>query len=593
MLLPDTTGPHMKRLPRCVTLLLCCIGLSACQHGALPAETTDNTSSSETVVQERAFNSESLHTLLIGEMALHRRQYPLALKAYTEEAQASRDLGVTARASEIAAALNHPAATLQSARLWSELEPDNPRPHALAGHVLLQQQRLPEALEYLLTSYRLGGESRLAAVAAQANPAIRARLRAQLDEALPRDADNPDLLLADALLRSQDKQYPAALRSVRAALIHIPNDLRAINLEARILLALQQPEEALQRLQQLARQHPDDLRLQTEYARTLARVHPEQGQQAFQQLAERYPQHPELLMAQALLAQDNGDTEIAGSLFEQLLAQGHYRDEARFHLGNLATDQHHTDTAIAHWQAVEPGPLFLDARRRLIGLLLEQHELDKALQRLQQDRDRLDHDQPAQAALQQELWLMEAEALLQMHQADASLAVLDRLIAAYGPIDRLLYTRSLAYEKLGNLAGLEQDLRQLLERDPDNATVLNALGYSLSNLSQRHDEARQLIERAHALQPNDAAITDSLGWVHYRLGNLRRATRYLREAYAAYPDAEIGAHLGEVLWVQNQRDEALNLWRSLAERDARHPVLRETVQRLTGRTLEELPHAAP
>jgi len=115
--------------------------------------------------------------------------------------------------------------------------------------------------------------------------------------------------------------------------------------------------------------------------------------------------------------------------------------------------------------------------------------------------------------------------------------------------------------------------------------ALNALGYTLADRTDRLDEARQLIEQAHTLEPDDAAITDSLGWVYYRLGNLATAERLLREAFSAYPDAEIAAHLGEVLWQQGKRAEALRIWKQALKTQPNNSVLSETMQRLTDKEL--------
>jgi Flp pilus assembly protein TadD len=130
------------------------------------------------------------------------------------------------------------------------------------------------------------------------------------------------------------------------------------------------------------------------------------------------------------------------------------------------------------------------------------------------------------------------------------------------------------------MAEMETLLRRVIALKPDDAHAHNALGYSLADRGQRLPEARQLIERALQLAPGDPFITDSLGWVEFRLGNKDAALRLLRQAYASRPDTEIGAHLGEVLWALGQRDEARRIWRESKGRDAANEVLRETLARL-------------
>jgi Flp pilus assembly protein TadD len=130
------------------------------------------------------------------------------------------------------------------------------------------------------------------------------------------------------------------------------------------------------------------------------------------------------------------------------------------------------------------------------------------------------------------------------------------------------------------MAEMETLLRRVIALKPDDAHAHNALGYSLADRGQRLPEARQLIERALQLAPGDPFITDSLGWVEFRLGNKDAALRLLRQAYASRPDTEIGAHLGEVLWALGQRDEARRIWLESKGRDAANEVLRETLARL-------------
>jgi len=144
----------------------------------------------------------------------------------------------------------------------------------------------------------------------------------------------------------------------------------------------------------------------------------------------------------------------------------------------------------------------------------------------------------------------------------------------------LLYEQAMMAEKLGRPGDMERLLRRVIGLKPDNAHAYNALGYSLADRGERLQEARQLIVKALALMPGDPFITDSLGWVEFRLGNLEEALRLLRQAYSARPDTEIGAHLGEVLWSMGQQEEARQVWRQSKSRDAGNDVLREALSRL-------------
>jgi tetratricopeptide (TPR) repeat protein len=176
--------------------------------------------------------------------------------------------------------------------------------------------------------------------------------------------------------------------------------------------------------------------------------------------------------------------------------------------------------------------------------------------------------------------LAEAQVLREAKLWAEANTVLDQANRKYPDDVDLIYEQSMMFEKLNRLADMERLLRRVIELKPDHQHAYNALGYSLAERNVRLPEARTLIKKALELSPGEPSITDSLGWVEYRLGNRDEAVRLLRDAYRAQPDAEIGAHLGEVLWVSGQTDEARRVWREARGRDATNDVLRETLTRL-------------
>ncbi|HSC83537.1 MAG TPA: tetratricopeptide repeat protein, partial [Pseudomonas sp.] len=181
-----------------------------------------------------------------------------------------------------------------------------------------------------------------------------------------------------------------------------------------------------------------------------------------------------------------------------------------------------------------------------------------------------------------QLYLLESEALAKRQRVEQSWQVIEQGLQQFPNDTNLLYTRAMLAEKRGDLPGLERDLRNIIKREPDNATALNALGYTLADRTTRYEEARSLIEKAHQLNPDDPATLDSLGWVNYRLGNLEQAERFLRQALEKFPDHEVAAHLGEVLWAQGKQREARKVWGSALDAQPDSPILRDTMLRLTG-----------
>ena len=144
---------------------------------------------------------------------------------------------------------------------------------------------------------------------------------------------------------------------------------------------------------------------------------------------------------------------------------------------------------------------------------------------------------------------------------------------------QLLYARALVAVQLGKLEIAEKDLREIIEHEPQNVAALNALGYTLADLTGRYEEAQELIRAAYAMQPEEVSIIDSMGWVAFRMGRLEEAERYLRDAWSRDRNAEIAAHLGEVLWISEQREEAIIVWKDAYQTDSANTVLNETMER--------------
>ncbi len=215
----------------------------------------------------------------------------------------------------------------------------------------------------------------------------------------------------------------------------------------------------------------------------------------------------------------------------------------------------------------------LDVQARRASLMARQGRIDDAVKSLRQVPERSADD--ARAKL-----VAEAQLLRDVKRWQAAHDVFERANARFADDVDLLYEQAMMAEKIDRIDDMERLLRRVIALKPDHGHAHNALGYSLADRGLRLTEARELIRRALDLRPGDPFITDSLGWVEFRLGNRDEALRLLRTAWAARPDTEIGAHLGEVLWSLGRQDEARAIWREARQRDAANEVLRETLVRL-------------
>jgi Flp pilus assembly protein TadD len=259
---------------------------------------------------------------------------------------------------------------------------------------------------------------------------------------------------------------------------------------------------------------------------------------------------------------------------KRLLGLG-YRDAngVRYLLGQMAEEQKHWPRAIEWYQAITAGEHLVPARMRTAGAMAKQGRLDDARQFLR----KVGADNPDQ---QVQLTVAEAQLLREAQRHQDAFQILGEALQKEPDQPELLYDYALTAEKLERFDLLEANLRKLIEVRPDHAHAYNALGYSFAERNMRLPEARKLIEKALDLSPEDYFIIDSLGWVLYREGDLKGAARELRRAYVGRPDAEIGAHLGEVLWVMGERDEAERVWHESLKSSPENETLHKTIQRL-------------
>ncbi|HJV95271.1 MAG TPA: tetratricopeptide repeat protein, partial [Albitalea sp.] len=226
------------------------------------------------------------------------------------------------------------------------------------------------------------------------------------------------------------------------------------------------------------------------------------------------------------------------------------------------------------WLAkVDGAPGALDVLSRRASLMARQGKLKEARELIRRAPEKNDDDAHAKV-------LAEVQILRDAKQWSEANKVLANANQNFPDDVDLLYEQSMMAEKLNRLDEMERLLRRVIELKPDHHHAYNALGYSLAERNMRLPEAKALIQKALEIAPGEPFITDSLGWVEYRLGDREQALRLLRGAYQSRPDPEIAAHLGEVLWVSGQRDEARRVWREGRSRDSANDVLRETLARL-------------
>ncbi|WFC61367.1 tetratricopeptide repeat protein [Pseudomonas sp. REST10] len=525
-----------------------------------------------------SFSQETLFALLTAELAGQRNRFDIALGNYVQQANATGDPAVAERAFRIAEYLGAEQAALDSALIWAQNAPQNIDAQRAAAVQLARAGRYDESMTYMEQVLQRQGDTHfdfLALSAAETDPDTRAGLLQGFDRLLSKNPDNSQLLFGKAILLQQDGRAEEALELLEER----PGSAKEVSpllLRARLLQSLGRGEEALPLLQKGIRENPDDKRLRLTYARLLVeqdRLDDAKGE--FSKLVQENPNDDDLRFSLALVCLEAEAWEEAIVYLEELVERRSHVDAAHYNLGRAYEELEDSDSALQEYGMVGPSNDYLPAQQRQAELLFNQQRNDDASRRLAEARE-------AQPDYAIQLYLIEAEGLSNHDQVDSAWQVINQGLEQFPDDLNLLYTRAMLAEKRDDLAQLEHDLRYILEREPDHAMALNALGYTLADRTTRYQEAHDLIEKAHQLNPDDPAILDSLGWVNYRLGNLEEAERFLRLALKKFPDHEVAAHLGEVLWAQGKQREARSVWREALAETPDSPILRDTLSRLTG-----------
>ena len=540
------------------------------------------------------FDGGLMYELMIAELAGRRGQLDVATAGYLSASERSDDPRVADRAARLAMFGRRWSDAETAARRWIELDGEaRDAREVLARALLLQGRDEDAAAEYVAlvglvpAAPDAEGEGAVADDASTTRAEVLRGLFASLREEDPARArvvldalaetypDEAEAHLGVARLALAANDRDGALEAVERALAEDPGNPDAELIRARVRLSSGRADEAFDGLERALEASPDDVPLRLGRARLLAEAErTDEAIAEFERLHELAPDDGDVLLTIGLLALEAGRTEPARRYLESLLANGAHADQANFYIARIDDDAGERASAIAHYEAVGPGPLYPDARIRAAELIALEGDLPGGRERL----ERLAAEVP-DPALAPRLLVAESRMLQQAGDPAEAVVVLSDGLERFPDDADLLYARALAADGAGDPDTLERDLANLIEMQPDNAHALNALGYHLADANRRLDEAETYLEKAVALEPDDPAILDSVGWLRYRQGRLDEAEELLREAYALYPDGEIAAHLGEVLWVRGERDEARAVWDAALAESPDHEVLVRVVEK--------------
>jgi len=540
--------------------------------------------------QPTALDAELFYQLLLGELNARNNEPAAAYSLVLDAARRTNDPALYQRAVEIAFQSRAGDAALQAARAWKDAHPTSREANRFVLQILLALNRVPETLEPLRAEIALA-EARERNAALANIPRLYARVSDKklaasvVEQALGEALANPGTAASAwttvGRLRLAAGDATGALEAARRG--------QAANARAEgpALLALEMMDPKLPQAEPIVRKYLDGKplpELRMGYARALldAQRYAEAGQQLKIVTSEKPDLAEAWLVQGTLQVQDNQLAAAEASLKRYVeLAQAQRPGEERnrglaqayLQLAQIAEKRRDYAAANEWLDRIENSQDLVAAQNRRASILAAQGKLEEGRKLIRALPERT----PADARMK----LMAEVQLLRDQKQHRPAYDLLAQASTRDPKDvDLLYDQAMLAEKLGNLGDMERLLRQVIATRPDYHHAYNALGYSLADRGIRLQEAKQLIQKALEFAPGDPFISDSLGWVEFRLGNRAEALRILETAYKARPDAEIAAHLGEVLWSMGQRDRAQAIWREGLLLNAENETLRGTLKRL-------------
>lgn len=565
----------------------------ATQPPVLAAEPQPTTEKVET----SALDGELFYQLLVGEMTAQQGEPAAGFALLLDAARKTNDAQLYQRATDIALQSRSGDAALQAAQAWRQAQPQAREANRYVLQILIALNRISATPESLRTEVALAPAAERPQVIA-AIPRAFARVNDKkmaataVEEALAPylgTTSNPETrAIASAAWAATGRMRLAAGDQAGALLAAQKGQAADARAEGPVLVALELMDPKLPQAEVIVKAYLSSNtmvrpEIRMAYARGLLEF--QRYAEALVQLQQIIREKPEFssawLVLGSLQLQDNQLAQAQTS-FERYVSlaqaqstddeQGQALTQAYLSLAQIAEKRKDLAAAESWLGKIENPEDMLQAQVRRASILASRGRLAEGLQLI---RD-LPQRKPDDARLK---IIAEVSLLRDLKQYRMAYDLLGEAVQKFPQDSELLYDQAMMAEKIGRLDEMETLLRRLIQAKPDHQNAYNALGYSLADRNLRLPEARELISKALQFAPDDPFIRDSLGWVEYRMGNKSEAARILESAFKTKPDAEIAAHLGEVLWSLGQRDRAIAIWREGQLLSPGNETLIETLKR--------------
>jgi tetratricopeptide (TPR) repeat protein len=522
-------------------------------------------------------SSEVMYRVFAAEILGSEGDLQGAVGEYLEAAMESEDPEIARRATQVAFAAQAWVQAAMAADRWSVLAPGNLEAHESASIAMLAGGDFSGAELHMQKILQLHDDRSQAwtliatLLSRTSNPEKAEKVLQDLLVSQGED-DKADALYAQSQVVVRNGDIERAFHLAEMAVKAEPGRADLNTWAGRLALNMNRSEAGMEYIEKAWRLEPDNHDLALAYADLLARS--DRADEA-RQVMQNMDQTPDVMLTRVLFEISAGDLEEAEVLFDEFAGmEFEHGGEKDYFLAQAAEAMGDLTLAIQLYGQVDGGEHALAAGVRRAELMAREGDLQGALDALAILR------QSDDIVMVEESWLSEARLLREAGDKEGAIQSLGEALEQIAGSMSIRYSHALLAAELGQVETAERDLRIILAEQPENAAALNALGYTLADQTDRYTEAESLIRRAFVLQPEDASIVDSMGWVAFRQGRLEEAEEYLRQAWSLDKNPEIAAHLGEVLWLSGKNDEAVSIWREGMVVDNENPVLTDTLQRL-------------
>ncbi len=522
-------------------------------------------------------NAEFVYKFLLAEIAAQRGDLTSAGHLYYDLAKLTKNIPLAQRATNIAGYARNGRLALDSAELWRQLDNDSLEAKQILAELFISSGNLAKArpiIEKLLEQEKTRADGFL-----------------YLNNLLTKVENKKNAL---RFILAISKPYPE-LAEAHFSIAHtayFAGDLKLAEKELDItesikpnwetaalfrgyMLAIDWPEKALEFYQSFLNVNPNSNEVRLEYAKILANLKMySKAKSEFLRLVDGSLASPEISLTVALLSLELNDNILAEKFFNQALERGYSdRDKIQIYLAKIYLDRKKPDLAIEFLDKISSGQLFVEAKILTAEIIAEHRSVDDGIASLSKYKNLSADDK---------LQFLKAKTSL-LYNNNRQQDAFDLMKGAdlnFNNSAEFKFDYAMLAEKMGNLLLMEQLLKEAIKLKPDYAYAYNALGYSYADRNIKLADAKKYIEIALSISPNNHYIMDSMGWLHFRMGNIEIALQFIEKAYKIQKDPEIAAHLGEILWKMGKLKQAEKVWEESIKIYPSNTVLLETFDRL-------------